>query len=112
MKVRSDFLSNLALIVPSLPIKATSTKLSIGSKDALLSIQRYLDVLEGILKIKGSSSNLRFDDTPYARVTCILVLGKTHVMRNGKPDWQPYWTTLFHRWDLICTYKLGGFKIY
>ena len=49
MKVRSDFLSNLALIVPSLPIKATSTKLSIGSKDALLSIQRYLDVLEGIL---------------------------------------------------------------
>ena len=63
MKVRSDFLSNLALIVPSLPIKATSTKLSIGSKDALLSIQRYLDVLEGILQMRGSQSNPRFDDT-------------------------------------------------
>ena len=77
MKVRSDFLSNLALIVPSLPIKATSTKLSIGSKDALLSIQRYLDVLEGILKI-----NPRFDDTPIPRVSCILVPGKTCVMQN------------------------------
>ena len=92
MKVRSDFLSNLALIVPSLPIKATSTKLSIGSKDALLSIQRYLDVLEGILQTRDGVSNQipdlmisnpRFDDTPNPRVTCILVLGKTHVMQNS-----------------------------
>ena len=62
MKVRSDFLSNLALIVPSLPIKATSTKLSIGSKDALLSIQRYLDVLEGILQVRVFQSSPGFDD--------------------------------------------------
>ena len=80
MKVRSDFLSNLALIVPSLPIKATSTKLSIGSKDALLSIQRYLDVLEGILQMRGSQSNPRLDDTPIPHVTHILVPGKNRVM--------------------------------